>query len=79
MVLVTVALIIVSGFSFVLYLFLSHIKNLEVLLKAKDLIEAKHFESKPVLPKIPKDEQEILSEVFDNKSPQEIRESFRNQ
>ena len=70
-----VSLIIVSGFSFVLWLFLNHIKHLELLAKARDLVDYKHFEIKKA-PVLPPDDPEDLVEVFNDKDPQEIRKSF---
>jgi len=72
-------LIIVFGFCFALReistRFLSHLIHLENLLKAKDLFEAKHFETKYEETKII-DEPESLIEVFNDKSPQDIRSEF---
>ena len=70
-----VSLIIVSGFSFVLWLFLNHIKHLELLAKARDLVDYKHFEIKKA-PVLPPDDPEDSVEVFNDKDPQEIRKSF---
>lgn len=70
-------LIIVAGFVFVLHIFLSHIKRLEVFLKATSLHEAKHFEKIEHEEAKVADEPEHLTEVFNDKSPEEIRSSFQ--
>ena len=65
----------VGGFVYVLKLTSDHIKNLEIMVKSKDLFEYKHFESKPA-PVLTPDDPESLLEIFKDKTPQEIRASF---
>ena len=65
----------VGGFIYALKLFLDHTRNLETMLKARDLHEYKHFETKYQETK-PEDEPESLVEIFSNKTPEEIRASF---
>ena len=65
----------VGGFIYALKLSLDHIKNLEIMLKSKDLHEYKHFETKYQDIK-PVDEPESLVEIFNGKTPEEIRASF---
>ena len=74
--LIVVSLIIVAGFSLVLWLFLNHIKNLELLSKARDLVDYKHYEIKKA-PVLPPDDPEDLVEVLNDKTPSEIRASFK--
>ena len=73
--LIIISAIIVSGFAYILRMFLSHIKNLELLSKARDLVEYKHFEIKKA-PVLPPDEPESLVEVFNDSSPSDIRKAF---
>ena len=69
-------ILVVSGYALASqYLHYKHISTLELLCKARDLVDYKHFEIKKA-PVLPPDDPEDLIEVFNDKDPQEIRKSF---
>lgn len=69
------SLIFVGGYVYSLKLFLNHIDKLEIRVKAKDLSDLKYFETEYKETK-PVDEPESLTELFQDKQPNEIRASF---
>ena len=73
-------LIVVSGFTAILYLFLNHISRLEVLIKSKDLQELKNFEHLSVGQTVLGPKYETPDELQDaiiDKDPDEIRDMFK--
>lgn len=79
--LILVSLIITLGFSFCSYISYIERKKLHLLIKSVDLSEVKHYETAPSI-----DEQattladsipESLNDIFEGKTPDEIRESFK--
>lgn len=74
-VIVTIAFIVLVGF--IMWLFVRHVRSLEVLLKAADLHEAKSFEKTGERAGLKReDEAASLVEMFEDKSPDEIRAAF---
>ena len=77
---IVVCALVVSGFSILTYLYLSHISKLELLIKAENLHDYKHYET-PNLDlehtKLEDSIPESLQDVFANSTPEEIYESFR--
>jgi len=74
-VIVTIAFILLVGF--MMWLFVRHVRSFEVLLKATDLHEAKSFEKPGDNAGIKREEDAAsLVEMFDDKSPDEIRAAF---
>ena len=73
--------ITVSGFSFLTYLYLSHISRLERLIKAENLVDVKHYETAKGIDEshttLEDATPESLMELFDGKSGEEIIESFK--
>jgi hypothetical protein len=78
LILITIFFILLQGFT--VWMFLSHIKRLEVFIKAKTIDEAMQAMKPPPKDTAIKpegDEESSLSETFAGKSPDEIRSAFK--
>ena len=77
--LIFVVLTITLGFSFISYLGYKERQKLHLLIKSADLLEVKNYEKdEDTHTKLEDSIPESLTEVFEGKSSEEIRASFRN-
>lgn len=63
---------------FIIWKFLNHIAELELLIKATNVGEVRRAKDRPKNAAIvPQDDESSLSEAFADKNPEEIRASFK--
>ena len=83
--LIFVVLTLTLGFVTISYLnnqlsvkYQQHIEKLELLIKAENLVDYKHYsKDEDTHTKLEDSIPETLTEIFDGKSPEEIREAFK--